>query len=177
MSKAWMMVGVLVVAAALTGCASNTGNYVFNQASLDTYRNPVADQYKVMSFNLRTMTFIDAHNHWNHRKHLVARTIQKFGPDILGTQECKLSQARYLQNQLKGYQFIGAGRNNGKASGEMCGLFFRTDRFIKLDQGHFWLSETPDKPGSKSWGSSYRRMVTWAKLPATRRHAPGDLRL
>jgi len=31
-----------------------------------------------------------------------------------------------------------------------------------LDSGNFWLSDTPDVPGSISWGHPYPRMVTWA---------------
>jgi len=149
---------------ALVGCGAGSDHYVFNTASRNAHRQAVPDAYKVMSFNLRTKTIIDTLNHWNNRKDLVVKTIDKFSPDLLGTQECQISQARFLKKELPGYHFVGAGRDNGKASGEMCGLFFRSDRFIKLDQGHFWLSKTPDKPGSKSWGSSYRRMVTWVKL-------------
>ncbi|HEY1067356.1 MAG TPA: endonuclease/exonuclease/phosphatase family protein, partial [Pirellulales bacterium] len=30
--------------------------------------------------------------------------------------------------------------------------------------GHFWLSETPEKAGSKSWDSSLPRIASWVKL-------------
>ncbi len=33
-----------------------------------------------------------------------------------------------------------------------------------LKCGSFWLSETPEKVGSQSWGSSLPRIVTWAVL-------------
>jgi len=33
-----------------------------------------------------------------------------------------------------------------------------------LDEGHFWLSKTPDVPGSKDWLSAVPRIVTWVKL-------------
>jgi len=46
----------------------------------------------------------------------------------------------------------------------MTALFYRTDRFEKLDGGHFWLSETPEKVGSIGWDSSLPRMATWVKL-------------
>ena len=46
----------------------------------------------------------------------------------------------------------------------MMAIFYRKARFEKLDGGHFWLSETPDRAGSKSWDSSLPRMVTWVKL-------------
>jgi endonuclease/exonuclease/phosphatase family metal-dependent hydrolase len=46
----------------------------------------------------------------------------------------------------------------------MMAIFYRKARFEKLDGGHFWLSETLDQAGSKSWDSSLPRMVTWMKL-------------
>ena len=52
----------------------------------------------------------------------------------------------------------------------MMALYYKQERFGKLDAGHFWLSETPDTVGSKSWDTSLPRMVTWVKL-ADRRNA------
>ena len=117
-----------------------------------------------MSFNLRTPTIIDGFNHWGFRKDLLVETIRDFDPDVLGTQECVASQADYLREHLREYDFVGAGRDDGKRGGEMCGVFFKRDQFEKVDAGHFWLSKSPDKPGSKSWGTAWTRMVTWTKL-------------
>lgn len=118
---------------------------------------------KVLSFNIRYGTAKDGENHWDKRKDFVAATIKKHNPDLLGTQETLDFQAAYLREQLPGYTFVGAGRDDGKA-GEMAALFFRTDRFEKLDEGHYWHSETPDKPGSKGWDTSLPRITTWVKL-------------
>jgi endonuclease/exonuclease/phosphatase family metal-dependent hydrolase len=126
---------------------------------------------RVMTFNLRVPFILDGPNYWSFRKGLMVSTIRKFDPDVLGTQECVESQAEYLRAQLSDYEFFGVGRNDGKTRGEMCALFFKKAKFDKLDGGHFWLSETPEKPGSKSWGSGWPRMVTWAKL---RRRSDGQ---
>lgn len=159
------ILSVLFIASViLTGCAADTQSYNFFNKRQAGQRLANTSDYRVMSFNLRTKFIIDAHNHWNHRKDLAAQSIKRFAPDLLGTQECQVGHAMYLKSQLPGYQFVGAGRDDGKAGGEMCAIFFRGDKFTKLDQGHFWLSETPDEPGSKSWGSAYKRMVTWVKL-------------
>lgn len=119
---------------------------------------------RVMSFNVRVAIFIDARNHWTFRKDLLVQTIRNFDPDLLGTQEALASQSDYLRRHLSDYEFVGAGRSNGKRRGEMCGVFFKRHRFERLDEGHFWLSTTPDVPGSKSWGAWAPRMVTWVKL-------------
>jgi endonuclease/exonuclease/phosphatase family metal-dependent hydrolase len=130
---------------------------------------------RVMSFNVRTRTMLDALNHWNHRKSLLVETIREFDPDLLGTQECTASQAAYLREKLVGYQFVGVGRNDGHESGEMCAIFFKSSKFEKLAEGHFWLSTTPEVPGSKSWGSWWPRMVTWVKLRPRDPATGGDL--
>jgi len=119
---------------------------------------------RVMSFNIRYGSAKDGDNSWPRRRDFVIETIQNFHPDILGTQETEKSQKDDLAAQLTDYTCLAAGRNDGADQGEMMAVFYKTARFTRLDGGHFWLSETPDVPGSKSWDSSLPRMVTWLKL-------------
>jgi endonuclease/exonuclease/phosphatase family metal-dependent hydrolase len=44
------------------------------------------------------------------------------------------------------------------------GVFYRKDRLRVLESGNFWLSDTPEVPGSRTWGNIYPRMVTWARF-------------
>lgn len=124
---------------------------------------------RVMSFNIRYGTAKDGENHWDRRKEFLVETIREFDPDLLGTQETLGFQKDYLAEHLPGYEALGVGREDGGQKGEMTALFYRRDRFRALDSGHFWLSETPDVIGSKSWDSSLPRMVTWVKLRDARR--------
>ena len=119
---------------------------------------------RVMSFNIRYGTARDGENEWSRRKEFLVETVRAFNPDLLGTQETLKSQRDFLAEHLPEYDHLGVGRDDGAERGEMMALFFKRDRFEKLDGGHFWLSETPDKIGSKSWDSSLPRMVTWVKL-------------
>jgi endonuclease/exonuclease/phosphatase family metal-dependent hydrolase len=119
---------------------------------------------KVMSFNIRYGTAKDGENHWDKRKDFLADTIKAFGPDLLGTQETLGFQREFLAEKLPGFGVLGVGRDDGKEKGEMMALYWRKERFEKLDGGHFWLSERPDVPGSKSWDTSLPRMATWVKL-------------
>ena len=48
--------------------------------------------------------------------------------------------------------------------GEMNPIFYRKERFDMVRTITFWLSETPEVPGSISWGSSLPRIVTWLEL-------------
>jgi 6-phosphogluconolactonase (cycloisomerase 2 family)/endonuclease/exonuclease/phosphatase family metal-dependent hydrolase/dienelactone hydrolase len=126
--------------------------------------NAADPDVRVMSFNIRYGTAKDGENHWDRRKEFVADTIRAFHPDLLGTQETLGFQRDFLAASLVDYDHLGVGRDDGADRGEMMALFYRRDRFEKLDGGHFWLSETPDQIGSKSWDSSLPRMVTWVKL-------------
>lgn len=59
---------------------------------------------------------------------------------------------------------MGAGRDDGKRGGEASCIFYRKDRFEVRASGTFWLSETPEVPGSKSWDTACTRVCTWARM-------------
>lgn len=119
---------------------------------------------RVVSYNIRYGTAKDGDNHWDKRREWLVETIREMQPDLLGTQETLGFQRDFLAEKLPEWEAFGVGREDGKDKGEQTALFFRTARFEKLAGGHFWLSETPDQPGSKSWDSSLPRMATWVKL-------------
>ncbi len=125
---------------------------------------PAVPPVRVMSFNIRYGTAKDGDNHWDKRRDLVAKTIREFNPDLLGTQETIGFQKEFLAGQLPEYEAFGVGREDGGDKGETTSLFYRRDRFERLDGGHFWLSETPEVPGSISWDSSLPRICSWVKL-------------
>lgn len=119
---------------------------------------------KVMTFNLRFATASDGENAWDKRKEFLAETIRAFNPDLLGTQETLASQRDYLSRAFPTHAVFAAGRDDGKDKGEMAALYWNTSRFEKLDGGHFWLSDTPERVGSKGWDSALPRIATWVKL-------------
>jgi endonuclease/exonuclease/phosphatase family metal-dependent hydrolase len=123
-----------------------------------------ANEVRVMSFNIRYGTAKDGDNHWDKRREFLLETIKAFDPDLLGTQETLAFQRDYLAKQLPQYEVSGVGRDDGAERGEMAALYYKRERFERLDGGHFWLSETPEIAGSKSWDTALTRMVTWVKL-------------
>jgi len=124
---------------------------------------------RVMSFNIRYGTAKDGDNHWDRRRDFLVETIRTFGPDLLGTQETLAFQRDYLAEKFPEFEPWGVGRDDGQDNGEMAALFYRRERFEKLDGGHFWLSETPDKVGSRGWDAALPRIVSWVKLRDRRR--------
>jgi endonuclease/exonuclease/phosphatase family metal-dependent hydrolase len=125
---------------------------------------PAAGDVRVMSYNIRYGTAKDGENHWDKRKDFLAETIKTANPDLLGTQETLGFQRDFLAGILPGYEVLAAGREDGAEKGEMVAIYWRKERFEKLDGGHFWLSGTPDVPGSMAWDTSLTRMATWVRL-------------
>jgi endonuclease/exonuclease/phosphatase family metal-dependent hydrolase len=117
---------------------------------------------RVMTFNVRVPADTGT-NAWVNRRDLMVKVIRTEHPDLLGTQELTEEQGEYLAAHLPGYAWFGQGRDGG-TKGEHMGVFYRTDRLKVLHSGDFWLSDTPDVPGSNTWGQPYTRMVTWARF-------------
>ena len=119
-----------------------------------------------MSFNIRYGLADDGENHWDKRKSLAISRIQAFQPDLLGIQECRDdSQAEYVKTRLADCHFYGVRREGDRDTAlEMAPALFKKTVFQIIQQGCFWLSETPQAAGSKSWGSTFARTATWIKL-------------
>lgn len=135
---------------------------------------------KVMTFNVRTADADDnvegINNNWDAgRKGRAFKMIAEADPDIIGVQEAidgaNGNQVTDLKN-LTGYSWYGVGRDDGKDQGEHEGIMYRSSRFALKDQGQFWISATPDKPGttfatcdmSPTWDCHNPRMATWVIL-------------
>lgn len=119
---------------------------------------------KVMSFNIRYGLAKDGENSWPLRQAMVLETIQTADPDLLGLQEALDFQVEYLKEKLPDYGFYGVARDDGKNKGEFAPVMYKKDRFEPIDAGHFWLSETPEIIGSKSWDAALPRIATWIQL-------------
>jgi endonuclease/exonuclease/phosphatase family metal-dependent hydrolase len=94
----------------------------------------------------------------------VAGFINEQVPDLLGMQEVLYHQYMYLDSALTGYGSVAAGRDDGMQQGEACPVFYRLGRFTPVASGTFWLSATPDVPGSVGWGAALTRIATWVRL-------------
>jgi len=88
--------------------------------------------------------------------------IQQEAPSVLGLQEALPGQMRFIQRNFRQYDHVGVGRD-GRRRGEFSAIFFLRERFELLDEGTFWLSETPERV-SIGWDARQRRIVTWVKL-------------
>lgn len=117
----------------------------------------------VVSFNLRFDNPADGPNRWKHRRRAVAAFLDGTA-DVAGLQEARRCALGYLVRHLRAFKWVGVGRNDGHRKGEYAPIFYRRERFERRDRGTFWMSTTPDEPGSLSWGSSRPRIATWVVL-------------
>lgn len=119
---------------------------------------------KVMTFNIRLNTTQDSLNAWPYRKDKLASEILFHDVALLGVQEALHEQMVDLQQRLPQFRSTGGGRDDGKEKGEYSAIFYDSTRLKLLESRMFWLSETPEVPGSKSWDAAITRMVTWARF-------------
>lgn len=118
----------------------------------------------VMTFNLRLNTSSDSLNAWTYRKDHAASQVLFYDVNLLGVQEALHDQMTDMQQRLPGFKSFGGGRDDGKTRGEYSAIFYDTARLQWLDGNMFWLSQTPEIPGSKGWDAAITRMVTWCRF-------------
>jgi endonuclease/exonuclease/phosphatase family metal-dependent hydrolase len=126
-------------------------------------RSSCGGQLHVMSFNLRYASNTEP-NSWAARRPVMAELLRRERPTVLGTQEGLYPQLKDIQRDLPDhYDWIGVGRAGGSRD-EFTAIYFDTRRLEPLEFDHFWLSDTPEVIGSKSWGNNVIRMATWVRF-------------
>lgn len=125
-------------------------------------QSPAQKILRVMSFNIRYNEPRDGVNAWANRKTKVSDVIRFHKADLIGLQEAQYNQLQDLE-KLNGFAWCGVGRDGGD-KGEFSAILYRQSRFKLVETATFWLSETPEKAGSKGWDADYPRIVTWAKF-------------
>lgn len=119
---------------------------------------------RVITFNIRYDNPGDKINAWPHRAAMVCEFLKKERPDLFGLQEALWHQYKAIDSALTGYSSVAVGRDDGKMKGETNPVFFNKKRFEKVRDNTFWLSATPQIAGTKGWGASLPRVVTWVEL-------------
>jgi endonuclease/exonuclease/phosphatase family metal-dependent hydrolase len=117
---------------------------------------------KIISYNLRFASEEDPQP-WSRRRGPMLDLLRGLGPDVLGTQEGLDHQLADIAGGLGDhYRLIAEHRGDG-AQEENSAIFYdrRTVELVAVE--HRWLSDTPDVPGSRSWGTQLPRMfsVAW----------------
>jgi endonuclease/exonuclease/phosphatase family metal-dependent hydrolase len=121
-------------------------------------------EMKVMTFNIRNGTLDDGPNAWSSRNNIVFSLLEEYDCDFVGLQEALGFQLEDILGALPKYEMIGRTRDISPYEGESCAILFNKEKWELVESGHFWLSEDPKIPGSKSWGASLPRICTMGKF-------------
>lgn len=148
------MILARLVSALMAAVALSTASVAFALTGAAT-GDPAG--FRVMSYNIRYDGSSD-NPLWSERRGPMADQIAFLDPDLLGLQEALPHQADWLADRLPAWDRYGVGRDDGVA-GEQATLFWRRERYERLEAQTLWCSPTPERP-SKGWDAAYPRTVT-----------------
>ncbi len=136
--------------------------YLHDDSKVKISTDP-SEEITIMSTNVRCYAPDDLFKKsWFYRSHLIVEDINSVRPDIIGFQEVTFMHYDYLIKAMPEYSSEIAYRDDFILS-EGCPVFYRTDKYERIDSGSFWLSETPEVM-SKSWGAAHYRICTYIIL-------------
>lgn len=127
---------------------------------------------RVLTCNIRVDLEEDAAKGlgWASRREACLAVIKKQKADLIGFQEVLRGQFLDLKANLTDYfafGFDGPEMDQFKEGYHGIAknpILFSKKRFELLTAGTYWLSETPLKPASLSWGSARARNAVWVRL-------------
>lgn len=103
---------------------------------------------KLVTFNIRCDYGMDGANNFEYRKDLILKKILVEQPDVLCFQEVLPHVADWLRESLTDYYVIGCGREES-LQGEQTTVAYQKERLNLISMESYWLSETPNLPGSR----------------------------
>lgn len=117
----------------------------------------------IITYNIRYNTPSDKENAWSNRRENVIKLLKLHKADIFSVQEALYDQIMDLKEGMLGFDYVGVGRDDGNINGEFSAIYYNSNRYIVIENGTFWLSQTPQIP-SKSWDAALNRICTWARF-------------
>ena len=152
----------------LVGCGggSNDADENTNQEAENSYSGT---EVNVMSYNV---FYQDA----EYRSESIFNIIKDADPDVLFLQEVSEMWLPLLHDFMEenGYAYYAYGRYGSEMSGtqehgdQYAPVLWKADKYDVVEEGHFWLSSTPDEVRSSSWEdgtvSEFPRCNNWVKL-------------
>jgi endonuclease/exonuclease/phosphatase family metal-dependent hydrolase len=118
-----------------------------------------------MTFNIANAidTEDDGDNAWEYRAPLNVATIKRYGPDVIGFQQCDEGNLAVYRAELAGYRFELGPAADGPELYDYNAIAYASDRLELLDTGGFFLSETPET-WSLGWDAAYVKALVWARF-------------
>lgn len=120
---------------------------------------------KLFTYNLRVDVPQDGRNSFANRRDLIRTRFPAYKAGLVGFQETVPHMRRWLMEAFPDYEVCGLGRE-ADLQGESNPIAYRRELFDLAGLDQFWLSDTPDLPGSRfaTDQSSCPRLCTVATL-------------
>lgn len=146
------------------GIVGNNQGGLIENCSFNGNVSSSATEIRVVSQNLRVNSSKNVIS-IEERHEGLRNIIKSQNPDIIGFQEADKTWESYLKSDYSEYNYVWYWRGIGNQSkeNEATPIFYKKDKFNLLDQGRFWLSDTPDQP-SYCFNEDMNRIVIWVKL-------------
>ena len=139
-------------------------NYLTFPQFYESLRALTKSHISIIDLNIRYVNNIDGINVWDNRKNKLIELLLNKKADIFFFQEITRIQSDFIDRYLSSiYEFVGEYRDSTDAS-EKCSICVNKLKYTIIHHGQFWLSSTPDVPGSNDFGNFFPRICTWATL-------------
>ncbi len=174
---------LLLLALLLVGCAEGQPQNTTPSAEPNADNVPAESTLPEETLNVEDMASmrLAIHNVYyldmDARAADIADLHDNIDADVLLLQEVSMGWIPYINEymQTRGYSYYAYGRYGGEfndpdlTTGDAFSpILWKTDKFDVVDQGHFWLSMTPDVVRSASWQdgtvSDFPRCNCWVIL-------------
>ncbi len=126
----------------------------------------------VASFNIHYIVPHDKNDDWEERKTAVTKVLKDIDADIIAFQEMETFegghyshrnlQLDWINSTTTGYKNAATG--NPKFFPSTQPILYKPAKFIAVNQGFFFFSDTPDLIYSRQWDGRYPYFCSWARF-------------
>tara|TARA_A100000171_G_C2130769_1_gene146546 strand:+ start:878 stop:1720 length:843 start_codon:yes stop_codon:yes gene_type:complete len=119
-----------------------------------------ANEIQIASLNLLYGTPADLENTWKKRKSRAIANLQQYKDGIICLQEVNETQIKDISKGVSGLDVVYRTQGLKNGDGKANAIFYSKKTWKLIEEETFWLSDTPTKPESKSWGNTLPRIAT-----------------
>lgn len=122
---------------------------------------------RLMSFNILRGDLNGPEHLWESRKDACLAMLEADKPDIFGLVECNSIQRNDILERFPQYAAVGVavnGQVDSFPNTSSNSIFYLKEKLEMEDWGTYWLSDTPEEPGSHTWYYKKPRTLTWARM-------------
>lgn len=153
-----VLLAVVITAVTLTACSA--------QAHYTSIERKTQNSVTAVTFNCAAPwgSLLDG-TQSSARVKKFAEYMNTVNPDFIGTQEMNSNWLSKLGKLMPNYESYGVARggDDSEKTSEMNAVFWLKDKYTLIDNGTFWLSETPEKE-SRYEGAGCNRICSWVLL-------------